>query len=459
MSFMEQMKVQTNLLALIESIDEEAKKGFVDTTNKIKNTDDAFDTVDFDSIDAMDTSTEGREDEDEGIDGGDEIEATLSDVEKSIVRRHLSEILQEITADHISEPALEMIIQEVVGSTNYLSEVEEEELDSHMVAPYLEKKGEVIGAYIKELLDYASENEGELPEDDEEGEVEDTEDAVDSELEDDNSEEDGSESEESKDDESEDEDEEEELEINKNPLSESDDNDEDDEKPIDEGICYECGEGLEVSENDVVRVVDDEDVQVLDDDYNDMDIETEDEEDFDLEQEPIVDEIEEIEDSTAGLSSRVDNMEKMLKAIASAVGANSVLSESIFDKKVVASKPRAFTPKGVQKSTTPTKSVAELRASLSGSPSKAKTSNQNVNENDAEVRKSIPTPKSDLVRGKGFSGKQLSQSFDNSGKPNTAQKNPGKASEKANLVAATLNESKTTKKSFLEEARRAIRGI
>lgn len=119
------------------------------------NPDDLFDTVDI---------PEDAPAENGPSFSADDIE--LSHEQKESVKKRLTEVLDEIQdKESISEPALEMIVNEVANETSYLSEAEEANLGGPVEKQkYRVGLIEAIKKFINELLGITVENDGELPE-------------------------------------------------------------------------------------------------------------------------------------------------------------------------------------------------------------------------------------------------------------------------------------------------------
>ncbi len=165
-SFMNKLKGEQDILALCESYASDYNASLKNPTvegeeqekpasDDAFNPDDLFDTVDL---------PEDAPAENGPSFSADDIE--LSHEQKESVKKRLTEVLDEIQdKESISEPALEMIVNEVANETSYLSEAEEANLGGPVEKQkYRVGLIEAIKKFINELLGITVENDGELPE-------------------------------------------------------------------------------------------------------------------------------------------------------------------------------------------------------------------------------------------------------------------------------------------------------
>jgi len=168
-SFTDKLKGEAAIFALCEAYAGEYATSLKKTTEAVEdgvqdkpvgddvfNPDDLFNTVDVQ--------------EETPVEGGPSFSAediTLSSEQKESVKKRLTEVLNEIQdKESISEPALEMIVNEVANETSYLTESEE----ASLVGPVEKQKYrvgliEAIKKFINELLGVTVEQDGVMPED------------------------------------------------------------------------------------------------------------------------------------------------------------------------------------------------------------------------------------------------------------------------------------------------------
>lgn len=172
MNFMDKLKGEQDIIALCESFADDYNSSLKNKPSNIeegkegedagKSGDDVFNPDDlFNTVDLP---------EDEPAQQGpsfsaDDIE--LSHEQKEEIKKTLAAALDEIQdKDSMSDPALEMIVNEVANQTSYLSEAEEAELDGPVEKQqYRVGLIEAIKKFINELLGVAVDNEGTLPDD------------------------------------------------------------------------------------------------------------------------------------------------------------------------------------------------------------------------------------------------------------------------------------------------------
>ena len=287
MKFSEEAKAHDDIIALCESYSKDynsdlQKRAFVKEEEEPAeapadsgeiSVDDMYNTVDI----------PGEESPEGPSFNPDEIE--LSEEDKEAAKSLLVNLLNDVTnSESISEPALEMIVNEVATQSSYLNEAEEGALNGPVEKDsFIKSKIEAIKKYLLALLGFAEENEGQLPEGTEvpaevpaegEGSGEPTEGSEE------NTEHENSETpaEEKKEDDEKKEDEESTV-LNENAEPSTDPVPESEEKPEGsetsevspegaetpevktEGVCTECdAEGvLEVDPKDTIRIVGEED--------------------------------------------------------------------------------------------------------------------------------------------------------------------------------------------------------
>lgn len=442
MSYISSIKETENILALVEAIDQDRKKTLKEAVEDIDNTvKDEFSVDDLDNTVDLDAPNEHP-----GV-SFDEDSIELSDEDKEIVRKNLQNMLDELSGDNISEPALEMIIMEVAQQSAYLSEAEEDSVETPVEKNELLKaKIGAIVKYAKGLLDTAEENEGEIPaEGEEEKESSETEESEEKEI----PEEEGGEKEE----------EEESLKESTEDGVESTESEEeaegdDDKESVDEGVCTECGEGTvevvpEVGDDDVIKVVDDSEVEPID---------------LDLEVSP--EEGEEKEEV-----DRLDSIEALLRELIGTVKKDHAVLESAglfsdFTNKNVEGKSPVVSGSGLQKpdfqkkATTDLKvgdiKLAELRE-LAGKPRKVEPTTKFGKENKAEIERTKPT----FAKGKNDTGKSEKEpegAWEGKAEASAPKKPNGQREVTDPVKARVVSESVDKKtKSFLQEARRIIR--
>lgn len=166
MNFMDRLKGEQDIIALcesfaldkassrkvaLESVEAGVSKGEGDD---VFNPDDLFNTVDVQE----DTPAESGPSY-----SAEDIELTSE--QKEEIKKELVEVLSKIqNKDSISEPALEMIVNEVAKDTSYLSESEEANLEGPVEKEkYRVGLIEAIKKFINELLGVTVENGGEVP--------------------------------------------------------------------------------------------------------------------------------------------------------------------------------------------------------------------------------------------------------------------------------------------------------
>jgi len=168
MSFMNRLKGEQDIIALCEAFAVDQNSSYQKTNEAIEadeqknegddafNPDDLFNTVDIPE-DAPAQSGPSF--------SADEIELTT--LQKEEIKKALSGVLDEVQdKESISDPALEMIVNEVANRTSYLSEAEEANLNGPVEKDrYRVGLIEAIKLFINELLGIAVDNGGELPAD------------------------------------------------------------------------------------------------------------------------------------------------------------------------------------------------------------------------------------------------------------------------------------------------------
>jgi len=165
MSILKKLKAEQDIMSLCESFSAEYKSGLKQTTEAIEqdksvpsddefNMDDIYDTVDV----GEDTSPEAPSFAPEDIE--------LSQEEKEEIKAALVSVLDKIEGrESISEPALEMIVNEVANDATYLSEAEDANLEGPVEKEgYRISKIEAAKAFINELLGVTVDNGGQVPE-------------------------------------------------------------------------------------------------------------------------------------------------------------------------------------------------------------------------------------------------------------------------------------------------------
>ena len=266
MSFMHRLNGEKDIIALCEAFDAEYKSGLKSTPNEINeaedkaalgddefNPDDLFDTVDLPEDDAPASTSSFTSDD-----------ISLTHEEKEEIKSAISAILDEIqNKESISEPALEMIVNEVANDTSYLSEAEDANLDGAVEKEgYRVAKAEAIKKFINELLGVTIADEGQLPEDIDNLEGAPGEESLETPAEESLEGEGGEGAPVEEEDET-------------KPLNEGIEGQSEEEKegqseeesekaPVTEGACMECGEDdvVEVDPADTIEIVDDNDPRV-----------------------------------------------------------------------------------------------------------------------------------------------------------------------------------------------------
>lgn len=168
LKFSEEAKAHDDIIALCESYSKEynsdlQKRAFVKeeeepaeapTDSGEISVDDMYNTVDI----------PGEESPEGPSFNPDEIE--LSEEDKEAAKSLLVNLLNDVTnSESISEPALEMIVNEVATQSSYLNEAEEGALNGPVEKDsFIKSKIEAIKKYLLALLGFAEENEGALPE-------------------------------------------------------------------------------------------------------------------------------------------------------------------------------------------------------------------------------------------------------------------------------------------------------
>lgn len=439
MSYLNIIKNDQSLLALVESIDAQRIQERGEFSGNKSS--DPF------SVDEL-NNTVDLDDQERGLGSDisfdpDSIE--LSDEDKAIVRKNLQAMLDEIEGDDISIPALEMVLAEVAQQSTYLSESDEEGLNSPVEKS--EKLKAKIGAainYSKELLELGAENGGVIPDDNAEPASEPVEDTGNN-AEPDLSAEIGA-TEEDK------EPIEENLETQAEPVVENlEEPASEDKDPIEEGVCTECGDEavVEVDPSEVIKVVDEDEVETIDD----------------------IDGL----GSEAGesakiseLSSKIDSLTDLVNKL---VGTQSAVFEAaglfgdFTNKAVEGSDPKMnngaqhsdFQQKATPKTVSGELKLGELRT-LASTPKKVAPSTQYGRENEAEAAKANSGTFKKDSRDQGKSTTAPESGYSKATSTNAPKKAPAQKTvspEIKQAATSVLAESKA--KSFLEEARRIIR--
>ena len=466
MSYLNTMKDTENILALVESIDQQRKQ---DAKSAV--TEAAGASSDPFSIEDL-NNTVDLDDQENGIESPvhyDSKDIELSDEDKAIIRRNLQDMLDEISGESISEPALEMILEEVANTSAYLSEAEEDSVSTPVEENELLKaKKNAIIEYCKQSLDLGLENGGQIPEENAENNEgtpeENSEEAASHEASETPTEE---KSEEEK----------EKLTEDSDPSSEEAGNEEgaqgnpvetsevpeEEEESTNEGVCAECGEH---GEHGIPNVDDDEDTikVVTADEVEPVEVVS------GSGDEEIPSEAlgapEGGEATLEGLKSEIDELKELVKSLA---GKNEAVFESIGlfgeynNKFVEGGDPKAndgaqhpdFQLKATPKTSKPGYKLGELRA-LASAPKKVSPQTKEQAENETEVNKVNPG----FTKDKRDVGKSQETIPVTSGipKPVTPKKAPAQKAVTPQVKAAVVRESVENKaKSFLEEAKRIIR--
>lgn len=454
MSYFNLIKDTENILALVESIDEQRK---LETKDAVAGSQSA----DPFAIDDL-TNTVDIDDQESGIESPvnfSKEDITLDDDTKSIVRKNLQAMLDEISGEEISVPALEMILEEVANRSAYLSESEESSVETPVEKTSLLKtKKDAIIDYAKEVLQLGIDNDGVIPDDaseepstEELGDVPSNEEAneiVTDEIE-------GGEP------------------TEEETLTESDDADADDEEEeltesvedvgnIEEGVCTECGEEpvgsesdiVDVDPSDVIKVVDDSEVEPID---------------IDVEFEPTEDEVGGDSSKIDELSAKIDQLTDIVSKLAgnqSAVFEAAGLFNEYKHSDIEGKDPKIntgaqhsdFQKKITPKTTSGELKLAELRE-LTSSPKKATPASKEGRENESarasanagnfkkdsrDQGKSQTAPESGYAKAVSTAG--------------TAKKPSASKEVPVQVKAAVVREAaEYGAKSFLEEAKRIIR--
>lgn len=168
LKFSEEAKAHDDILALCEAYSQDynsdmQKRAFVKeeeehvdapADNGEISVDDMYNTVDI----------PGEESHEGPSFNPDEIE--LSEEDKEAAKSLLVNLLNDVTnSESISEPALEMIVNEVATQSSYLNEAEEGVLNGPVEKDsFVKSKIEAVKKYLLSLLGFAEENNGQLPE-------------------------------------------------------------------------------------------------------------------------------------------------------------------------------------------------------------------------------------------------------------------------------------------------------
>lgn len=168
LKFSEEAKAHDDILALCESYSNDyksdmQKRAFVKeeeepvdapADNGEISVDDMYNTVDI----------PGEESAEGPSFNPDEIE--LSEEDKESAKSLLVNLLNDVTnSESISEPALEMIVNEVATQSSYLNEAEEGVLNGPVEKDsFVKSKIQAVKKYLLSLLGFAEENDGQLPE-------------------------------------------------------------------------------------------------------------------------------------------------------------------------------------------------------------------------------------------------------------------------------------------------------
>lgn len=168
LKFSEEAKAHDDILALCEAYSQDynndmQKRAFVKEEEEPAETpadngeisvDDMYNTVDI----------PGEESPEGPSFNPDEIE--LSEEDKESAKSLLVNLLNDVTnSESISEPALEMIVNEVATQSSYLNEAEEGVLNGPVEKDsFVKSKIQAVKKYLLSLLGFAEENNGQLPE-------------------------------------------------------------------------------------------------------------------------------------------------------------------------------------------------------------------------------------------------------------------------------------------------------
>lgn len=457
---MRRLKAERDIMALCEAYSEEYNssadknkeelpedRDMQDLDSDEFNPDDLFDTVDLP--------------EDEPFESGpkftaDDIE--LSKEHKEVIINKLNEVLDEIEdKTSISEPALEMIINEVANDTAYLSESEEANLSGPLETQrYRIGMIDSIKKFINELLATTIDNDGELPSTPEDVKSEG------SELDEENLEvEPPSDLDDSLPTDSENEPAESSVEDDASKGDNEEDESSEDHKkdPLNEGVCLECeddemyDEIPEVEEDDLIQVIDDNDERItpMVDDPSVGPISDDLPNDLTASYETSPDSLgsDLSDDTPLTVGAFKDMVSKLLTESENSTKSFAELWKDLSGNQVSLSKPPK---KGEQKTLDPKSKVPE---GTKHSTLKDPSGNDSVAGKPADKgeRKSL-SPTSKTPEGTKYS----KPSTPNSPSAPIAKKPKIDAKEASNLVAATLNESSDKKTlSFLQEAAIAIK--
>lgn len=439
MSYMNAMKATEDILTLVEAMEENYKNG-MESSPKGGNVDsDPFGTVGLDEInDTVNPTDEPMKND--SLLGDSEI--NLSDVEKAGIRENLEKILADIQGDYISEPALEMIVNEVAKNSTFLTEADEDSVNSPMEkTELLTGKLKVVSDYINELLQVASDNGGELPPEEGEapvGEPESTEGIEAPGAE-------GSEEEKPSEEKEEPSEEKEE----KDPVTEAEVVEEaetTEEAPVVEGVCTECGEDavVDVPESDVIKVVDDSEVEPIDDITPEGG-----EQAGEFATKADVDELKQLIKSLAGHTSAVLESAGLIK------GTDPIKSVEGKDPSMGKPSHSSAQKTAAPKLNQPGFKLATLR-DLTSKPTKAESNAPFGKENEAARNKALPSFKKDS-RDHGKSNSEPDGGMNtatSNKKPNTGITTP---TEQEKAAVLRESNSKTPVKSWLAEAAKLIR--
>lgn len=450
MSYINLLKENANILALVESIDEQRKLDAKDSLSG-SSTSEPFDINDLnDTVDIGD--------QENGLEAPDDGENTieLSDDDKSIVRKNLQSMLDELSGDDISTPALEMILEEVANNCAYLNEAEEASAETPVEKNNLLKdKKDAIINYAKEVLELGVDNDGVIPDEtSEENSEKPTEDTSAE-----SSEEGSAEPEENK--ELAESDDTSVEQPGEDATSDQDTNDED--GSLDEGTCTECGEGnteggvlttepeedvVEVNPEDVIKVVGDDEVEPIDIDGQGEEPEGQ--------PEGEQSQLSEINDK---LSKLLDALTKQQTVFEAAGLFGDYTNPNVEGKDVVinsGAQHADFQKKITPATKTGTIKIAELR-DLASAPKKTEAATEEGRANEAEVAKANAGKFKKDSRDSGKSQTAPESGYNNATKVNTPKKLPAQKEVTAPVKAAIVREAtEVGLKSFLEEARRII---
>lgn len=153
--------------ALCESLEVDAKTSSADKFNNIRESaGEESDGDDVMSVDDMYDTVDVPHEESPSAPAFDADAIELSEEEKESAKNAIIEILNSLGSDSISEPALEMIVNEVANDSAYLTEAESAELDGPVEKEsFRTGKVEAFKKFFNQLFGKAEENGGTLPED------------------------------------------------------------------------------------------------------------------------------------------------------------------------------------------------------------------------------------------------------------------------------------------------------